>query len=405
MPKTSSTTQRILDRRKQIINLIKDHGVLSKNDIFKMTKYSISTVISTVDDLNRDGLIEPCGSNPAAIGRPALYYSLKADYGYSIGIDINSDCVNIAIINFKRKTVKTLHKRILPEVSSLREIISQIPVMVDELLASYETAPRLICIGVAAPGLINVEEGSIIYYSRFSNERDIPVTSFLSEYYNCPVYIDKSLNCLATAYKEQESGRPLDNMILFSIRTGVGMSCILNGNIYRGATGQAGEIGHIRVPNSTALCKCKKIGCLDAEVSIYSITKKMDAILGPLNDENGMPMTTAKKIELFVHLVKGNQPDCIHILDEMCYFFSYAVNQVINLFDPSDILLYGEVTQCGSIFIDHLKNYLDKSTLNPCSHSIHLAVADLSAFAFAEGAAYYALDQVFQPASTYAPAL
>ena len=100
MSKPSSTARRIVDRRKQIVNLIKEHGALSKNDIFKMTKYSISTVISTVDDLNQDGLIEPCGSNPAAIGRPALFYSLNADYGYSVGVDINSNSINVATINF-----------------------------------------------------------------------------------------------------------------------------------------------------------------------------------------------------------------------------------------------------------------------------------------------------------------
>lgn len=368
-----------------------------------MTKYSISTVISTVDDLNQDGLIEPCGSNPAAIGRPALFYSLNADYGYSVGVDINSNSINVAIINFKRETVRTLHKRIPAEIDSLQEIINLVPGMIDELLASFETAPHLICIGVAAPGLIDIEAGSVIYYSRFSNERNVPVTPTLSGRYNCPVYIDKSLNCLATAYKEQEPGRPLKDMILFSIRTGVGMSCILNGSIYRGATGQAGEIGHIRLPNSTALCKCKKIGCLDAEVSIYSITKKMDAILGTLEDENGNPMTTAKKMELFVRLVKENQPDCVRILDEICYHLSYAVNQVINLFNPSDVLFYGEVTQCGPTFIDHLKNYLDENTMNPSLRPVNLAIADLSSFAFAEGAAYYALDQFFQPTTIYTP--
>ena len=403
MSKPSSTARRIVDRRKQIVNLIKEHGALSKNDIFKMTKYSISTVISTVDDLNQDGLIEPCGSNPAAIGRPALFYSLNADYGYSVGVDINSNSINVAIINFKRETVRTLHKRIPAEIDSLQEIINLVPGMIDELLASFETAPHLICIGVAAPGLIDIEAGSVIYYSRFSNERNVPVTPTLSGRYNCPVYIDKSLNCLATAYKEQESGRPLKDMILFSIRTGVGMSCILNGSIYRGATGQAGEIGHIRLPNSTALCKCKKIGCLDAEVSIYSITKKMDAILGTLEDENGNPMTTAKKMELFVRLVKENQPDCVRILDEICYHLSYAVNQVINLFNPSDVLFYGEVTQCGPTFIDHPKNYLDENTMNPSLRPVNLAIADLSSFAFAEGAAYYALDQFFQPTTIYTP--
>ena len=403
MSKPSSTARRIVDRRKQIVNLIKEYGALSKNDIFKMTKYSISTVISTVDDLNQDGLIVPCGSNPAAIGRPALFYSLNGDYGYSVGVDINSNSINVATINFKRETVKTLHKRIPAEIDSLQEIINLVPGMIDELLASFETAPHLICIGVAAPGLIDIDAGSVIYYSRFSNERNVPVSPSLSGRYNCPVYIDKSLNCLATAYKEQESGRPLKNMILFSIRTGVGMSCILNGSIYRGATGQAGEIGHIRLPNSTAICKCKKIGCLDAEVSIYSITKKMDALLGTLEDENGNPMTTAKKMELFVRLVKENQPDCVRILDEICYHLSYAVNQVINLFNPSDVLFYGEVTQCGPTFIDHLKNYLDENTMNPSLHTVNLAIAELSSFAFAEGAAYYALDQFFQPTTIYTP--
>ena len=75
----------------------------------------------------------------------------------------------------------------------------------------------------------------------------------------------------------------------------------------------------------------------------------------------------------------------------------------INLFNPSDVLFYGEVTQCGSVFIDHLKNYLDESNLNPSLCPVNLAIADLSAFAFAEGAAYYALDQFFQPDTIYVP--
>lgn len=401
MGKTSSTARRIVDRRKQIINLIKANGALSKNDIFKMTRYSISTVISTVDDLYQDGLIEPYGSSPSAVGRPALFYSLNANYGYSIGIDINSSGISVAIINFKRETINTLHRRINSEVTTLHEIIELVPTLIDELLSAFETPPNIICIGIAAPGLIDIAKGSILYYSRFANERNINITLPLSMRYQCPVYIDKSLNCLATAYKEQEqTQRPLNDMILISIRTGVGMSCILNGSIYRGASGQAGEIGHMRIPNSTALCKCKKIGCLDAEVSIYSITRKMDAILGKLEDENGHPMATGKKMELFVQLVKENQPDCIRILDEICYHLGYAVSQVINLFNPSDVLFYGEVTQCGTIFIDHLKNYIDADTLNMGTLPVTLNIADLSDYAFAEGAAYYAFDQYLHPSST-----
>lgn len=396
MAKRSATAQRVLERRKHVIRLIAEHGNLSKNDIFKMTRYSISTVIATVDALYEDGLILPSGTGAAAVGRPAQLYTLNPDYGCCIGIDINSSSLSICAVNFRRETVKKLHRRVDPDASTLRDIISQLPELVQELLDSFPTPPKVLCIGIAAPGIIDIRTGTIVRYSRFSGEQNVPVTSVLSSRFHCPVYIDKSLNCLATAYKQQLMDRPLDNMVLFSIRTGVGMSCILDGEIYRGATGQAGEIGHMRLPTSTALCKCRKVGCLDAEVSIYSIVQKLDAIY-PLRDENGEELSTARKMEFFLEQVRNGQPDCLHILDEICYHLSYAVSCVMNLLNPSDVFFYGEITQCGNLFLEHLRSYLDSNTLHPGGNTISLGIAQLSEFAFCEGAAYYALDEHLRP--------
>lgn len=396
MAKVSATAQRVLERRKQVIRLMTEHGDLSKNDIFKMTRYSISTVISTVDELYADGLIIPSGTGAAAVGRPALLYTLNPDYGCCIGVDINSDSVNISAVNFRRKTVKKLHKRV--NAATLQEIILWLPELIRELLDSFPVIPRVLCIGVAAPGIIDTDAGAIVRYSRFAGEENVPVTSVLEEYFRCPVYIDKSLNCLATAYKQQITDRPLRNMVLFSIRTGVGMSCILNGQIYRGATGQAGEIGHMRLPNSTAICKCKKVGCLDAEVSVYAITQKLDAIC-PLQDEKGGELSTARKMEFFLEQLQNGQPDCLRILDELCYHLSYAVSCVINLLNPSDVLFYGEITQCGALFLDRLRSYMDSNTLCPGGNSVSMGIAELSKFAFSEGAAYYALDTYLKPDS------
>lgn len=397
MAKRSATAQRVLERRKQVIRLITEHGDLSKNDIFKMTRYSISTVIATVDALHEDGLILPSGTGAAAVGRPAQLYTLNPDYGCCIGIDINSSSIHVCAVNFRRETVKKLCRRVDPDASVLRDIVARIPELVQELLDSFPSPPKVLCIGVAAPGIIDIRAGTIVRYSRFSGEQNVPVTSVLSSRFHCPVYIDKSLNCLATAYKQQLTDRPLDNMVLFSIRTGVGMSCILGGQIYRGATGQAGEIGHMRLPTSTALCKCRKVGCLDAEVSIYSITQKLDAALGPFPDENGVPLSTARKMEIFLEQVRIGQPDCLRILDEICYHLSYAVSCVINLLNPSDVFFYGEITQCGSLFLEHLRSYLDSNTLRPGGNPISLGIAQLSEFAFCEGAAYLALDEHLRP--------
>lgn len=389
MAKLSATAQRVLERRKQVIRLITEHGDLSKNDIFKMTRYSISTVISTVDELHADGAILPSGTGAPSVGRPAQLYTLNPDYGYCIGVDINSSSVNISVLNFRRETVKKLHKQV--DAATLGEIMLEVPKLIRQLLDDFAAPPRILCIGVAAPGIIDVEAGTIVHYSRFDAERNVPVTAMLREQFSCPVYLDKSLNCLATAYKQQLTDHPLKNMVLFSIRTGVGMSCILDGEIYRGATGQAGEIGHMRLPNSTALCKCKRVGCLDAEVSIYSIVQKLDAIFS-LRDERGDTMTDSQKMDFFLTQVENGQPECLRILDEICYHLSYAVSCVINLLNPSDVFFYGEITQCGDLFLDRLRSYMDSNTLCPGGNPVSMGIAELSKFAFSEGAAYYALD-------------
>ena len=392
MKKLTAAKRRVIHRKKLIIDLIRSHGQLSKNDLCKLLEYSISTVISTVDDMYRDGIIQKDGIKSPSIGRPAMYYSLNPDYGYSIGIDINAGSIHLVLTNLKRETVCSDQESFTQPKITLAEITQRVLEMIDEMLRSFSKKPRILCIGVSAPGLVDMKDGKILYYSYFPDEQQFPIVDILHKQYDCPIYIEKSLNCLAVAFMEH-SGKDVRDIILVSIRTGVGMSCLLNGSIYRGHTGQAGEIGHLRLPNSTSVCKCGKIGCLDSEVSIYAIIRKMDALLGETAVAGNRKLSTAEKIAQFVEFVNANQPDCVHILDEICYYLGYAVSQLVNLFNPSDILFYGEITQCGQIFLDHLEKYADINHLTPNFQPANLSIVNLSSYAFAEGAAYYALDQ------------
>lgn len=397
LKKLTAAKRRVIHRKGLIMELIRSHGHLSKNNLYKLLEYSISTIISTVDDMYREGIICKDGISNSSVGRPAVYYTLNADYGYTIGIDINAGSIHLVLINLKRETVCSVSDSFSQPKITLAEITQRVLEMLDEILRSFSKRPRILCIGVSAPGLIDIHSGKILYYSYFPNEQQFPIVEILSERYNCPIYIEKSLNCLAVAFMEH-SNKEARDIILVSIRTGVGMSFLLNGSIYRGHTGQAGEIGHLRLPNSTSVCKCGKIGCLDSEVSIYAIIKKMDALLGKTTGDDNQKLSAAVKIAKFVEFVNANQPDCVHILDEICYFLGYAVSQLINLFNPSDILFYGEITQCGQIFLDHLEKYVDINHLTPNFQPANLSIVDLSNYAFADGAAYYALDTLISNA-------
>ncbi len=391
MTKISNAEVRKLNRRKQIVNLIKEHGKLSKNELAKLTHNSISTVIAAVDELHQDGVIEQSGIGQASAGRPPVYYSLRSDYGYSVGIDFNSESIHIAVINLRRENVYTVEQRMEKSQDSIKDIVPRAQQLLDQVLSAIPGQKVILCIGIASPGPFDFHAKRLLYYTQ-----SVDILTPFAERYHCPVYANNNLNCLALAYKERAE-KPINNMILIGMRAGVGMSCILDGNIFTGYSGQAGAIGHTRLPVSTAVCKCGKIGCLDAELSIYAITRKMEALLGETRDENGQLMPTTQKMDLFVQRVREGQPDCLHVLDESCYYLSLSVTQIINLFNPSDLFFYGEITQCGEIFLDYLRKYLDQKYLNDSLQHVSLSLTTLSEFAFAEGAAYYALDQYFSP--------
>lgn len=392
MDKTSVTDLRKLNRKKQIINLLKQHGQLSKNDIAKMTRHSISTVIAAVDELAEDGLIEQCGVGQVTVGRPPVFYSLRSDYGYSIGIDFNSESIHVVLADMRRSITHSIHRRLRTAPMPIREIIAQALLLCEELLSQLPVRPSILCVGISSPGPLDSNTKRLIYYSLSPDEQNIDLFSPFAERFQCPVFVDKNLNCLAVAYKDRTS-KPTQNMILIGIRAGVGASCILDGNIYRGSGGDAGNIGHTRVPGSSKLCKCGKVGCLDAELSIYAITRKMDALMGEAVSESGAPLSVAEKMALFVQRVQQSQPDCLRILDECCYYLSQSVDMLANLFNPSNVSFYGEITQCGQVFIDNLVKYMPHSALT----SMTLSITSLSQYAFAEGAALFALDQYFTP--------
>ena len=393
MENLSGSKLRKLNRRKELINLFREHGKLSKNDIMKLTHYSISTVIATVDKMAEEGIIEEIGMGQPVSGRPPLFYSLRPEYGYSVGIDFNSEGIQIAIINLNRQTLYTVQEKMEQTQESIQEIVPKTTRLLDTLLESISGPKTILCIGIACPGPFDYHAKRMLYYTQ-----SVDIITPFTEHYHCPVYADKNLNCLATAYKEKD-GRSLDNMVLVAMRAGVGMSCILNGIIYKGYSGQAGDIGHTRVPNSTAVCKCGKVGCLDAELSLSAITHKMEELMGPDTGNQGQKLTVLQKMQLFVQRVRDKQPDCLRVLDECCYYLSMSLGQMMNLFNPSDVFFYGELTQCGQPFLDGLQKYLDPMYLEQGPRHVNLSLTTLSQFAFAEGAAYYAVDRFFSPES------
>ena len=386
-----------INRQHIIFNIFKQHTRLSKYEMKKISHFSMSSVITTIDELLQIGYIKQCGIGESTGGRPPVYYCINDLGGYAVGIDFNSEAIYVTLINLKSNVIDTISKRFGSPERDINSIIEQAISLIKELISAHGVEDRILCIGIAAPGLVDAEKGIILYYAYPYNGKNVPIKDIFSQYFNYPIFVDKSINSITYAYKEK-SETDLDNMILISIRTGIGMGCILNGSIYRGYSGIAGEIGHIRVFPSTTQCSCGKIGCLEAEASIYAIANKMDILLQKNPTYQKMITdSSSAKIDIFIKLVQSKNPEALRLLDEICYYLATVSAQLVNILNPKRIVFFGELTQCGEIFLQDIKNYIYKDSFSMSAEHLSISVSDLLPSAGSQGAGAYALSNYFLP--------
>lgn len=396
--KLSMSNIRKINRQNIVFNIFKQYNHLSKFDIKKITNYSMSTVISTVDELLSIGYIKHDGIGESRGGRPPVYYTINESGGYLVGIDFNSEMIYVSLISLRGNIIKTICTQVQSEKNGLHSIIEQAIEITKKITSSPEIKDRLLAIGIAAPGIVDAENGTILYYALFPKWKNINVRDIFMQHFSCNVYVEKSINAIAYDLLNKRAGSNTDNLILISIRSGVGMSCILNGSLYRGFSGAAGEIGHIRVHPSITLCQCGKTGCLDSEASIYAIAKKMDILL--MDDPSYQSIkdsSPSKKVEFFVKMIKEQNTKCLCLLDELCYYLATVSAMLVNIFNPHEIVFFGELTNCGNYFLDRIKRQISKDSFSMSSEHLSISVSDLPPRAASEGAAHYALEKFFVP--------
>lgn len=396
--KLSMSNIRKINRHNIILNIFKQYNRLSKFDIKKITNYSMSTVISTIDELLSIGYIKNDGVGESRGGRPPVYYTINESGGYVVGIDFNSEMIYVSLVNLRGDTIKTIHAQVLSERNDLFSIIDQAIDITKKIISPPEIKNKLLSIGIAAPGIVDAENGTILYYALFPKCKNINVRNIFMQHFSCNVYVEKSINAIAYDLLSKRAGSNTDNLILISIRSGVGMSCILNGSLYRGFSGAAGEIGHIRVYPSTTLCQCGKTGCLDSEASIYAIAKKMDLLFedDPLY-QSIKDSSPSQKVELFVKMITEQNTRCLRLLDELCYYLATVSAMLVNIFNPYEIVFFGELANCGEHFLDRIKRQICQDSFSMSSEHLSISVSDLPPHAASEGAAYYVMEKFFAP--------
>lgn len=312
---------------------------------------------------------------------------------FLIGVDFGATNIKIGIITPEGKLIKKYQypTESFKEGNLLMEdLISKLKIIIEENLIKFN---RLIGIGIGAAGPIDIKKGIFIEPPNIPSLRGFPLREFIENRLSYPVVIENDGNAFALGEGWVGSARHCKNYCGITLGTGVGGGIVIDGKILHGATGMAGEVGHMVIDPQGPMCGCGARGCLEVYASAQGIRRMaIEAI------ESGMGegiLRYAEKGDLYKLEAKDVFNAAINgdtiaqeIFNKMGMILGLGISNLINLFNPEKIVLGGKVTNAWEFFINGVKQTINERAMKGPREIVEVAKASHIDEAGIFGAAY-----------------
>lgn len=387
-------------QRNKMLGVIRSNKDISRNDVKKITAYSMTTVLSTVEEMISDGLVyeEQCGD--ARVGRKPVWLRINPEGGYFIGIEFNRNRMQCAILNFCAKLIYTKEEKIDNKYADVRLVLSLISNMLSEALNFLgEKRKKVIGVGIGVPGYNDVKNGIAISYNHIKGWNNIPIKKIIEDEFGIPCYMENNVNVMIYAYKWLVYNGKCEDMLFVSIRTGARVMPIVNNQPMSSAYGFSGELGHVRIKGGSRLCSCGRYGCLNSEISDVAIVNKiLDGIrVKRFKEIYEMVHGDVEQITMstFVESVTLGHEDSMNLLRQIAGFLGSTLSMLVNIFAPRKIVLYGELAFIGDLFLDDVRKHVMNNIIKENSVGLEIIASEFGRNLGAMGAAALVMEKAF----------
>jgi glucokinase len=225
--------------------------------------------------------------------------------------------------------------------------------------------PAIEAVGIGCGGPLDAERGVLIAPPHLPGWRDVPVSELAVRAFARPVTLENDATAAAAGEHRWGAGAGLRNMVYLTISTGVGGGAVVDGDLFRGARGNGGELGHVTVDWHGRRCRgCGRRGCLEAYVSGTSIAERAQ--------EAGLPFHTS---ELVAAAARDGDPGARAIWDETVEALACGLVSIVNLFEPELVVLGGGVTRSGAQLIDPVREAVRTEAMRPGGEAVDVVAS------------------------------
>ncbi|MGW1776084.1 ROK family transcriptional regulator [Streptomyces sp. NPDC002104] len=365
----------------RVVRAVRLAGSLTQAEIARSTGLSAATVSNIVRELKEAGTVEV--TDTSAGGRRARSVSLSGDAGIVIGVDFGHTHLRVAVGNLAHQVLAEESEPLDVDASWV-DGFDRAESLVGRLVEGIGIGrDKVIGVGLGVPGPIDLESGTLGSTAILPGWAGINPRRELSQRLGVPVYVDNDANLGALGELVWGSGRGVKDLAYIKVASGVGAGLVINGQIYRGPGGTAGEIGHITLDESGPVCRCGNRGCLETFAAARYVL--------PLLQSSHGPELTMERV---VELARDGDPGCRRVITDVGRHIGSGVASLCNLLNPSRVVLGGSLADAGELVLAPIRESVGRYAIPSAARQLSVLTGSLGGRAEVLGALALVLSEM-----------
>lgn len=378
----------------RIVNLVRTGEATTRPEIGKVTGLGRGVVSQRIDQAIQYGFLKDSDFAASSGGRAPRTLRFHSEQGVLIICALSAQRIRVGITDLDGKLQKHVQRKwdiAQGPAKTIKELFKQIDTILDK-----DAAPAVWGVVIGLPGPVDFASGRPAAPPLMPGWNGYDIRTPFEQRFEAPVWVDNDVNLLALGERARRREANVD-LIYCKIGSGIGAGLLSQGSIHRGANGAAGDIGHVRIPDSTAPCRCGKVGCLEAVGGGWALVRDAQQAVDAGSD--GPLAALAKKqpitLEVISIAAQAGDPLAISLIQQSAMVAGEAVSTLVNLFNPGVIVFGGAIASVGELFLADVRQRIYERSIPLATRDITITLSVNDELEPLHGGVELAIEQLF----------
>lgn len=357
--------------RLRIVDVLRERGLASRAELGRITGLSRTTISSIVSDLQTSGLVvertDPAHATPrSGSGRPPVLLALNPAAGAAAGVAFDHRHLRVAVADLSATVLAEREMELDVDHDSTTALDAAAGLLAEVVAEARLQPEQLIGAGMGLPGPIDNETGTVGSTAILPGWAGLRPGAELSARLGLPVVADNDANLGALAELLFGAARGASDAVYIKVSSGIGAGLVLGKRVYRGAAGNAGELGHVQDRQEGAVCRCGNRGCLETVASTPVLCKLLAGVHGPDLTIDGV-----------LELVRRGDVAATRVIDEAGRAIGRVLADLCNVLNLGVVVVGGEIVGAGEPFLSAIRQTIDRRALPAAAAAVDVRPAAL----------------------------